>query len=411
MPWYNWSCDFGCGSSGGVSDPSVRNAISSRVGQMKTNGLDTVRWWMFPPRNPGQIPQIRPGSGGQLEVDPAVYADIDAALQIAEQHDIYYVFVLFAGVGSDHMPSNWINNATQRQQLAAALGPLFSRYAGNDRIMAWEIFNEPEWQVWNGLANEQNTVALGSLIANEINARTSALVTVGSAMIDGIPMWRNVALDFYSPHWYGYMSSGGWCALCRDYDSIAQQYSVSKPIVIGEWDAASGSSPLARWEHWLDAGYAGAWAWSLFSERTNDRISVDLNAARSFMQANAAALGGAPTSSSTPTSTASAPATATPTSTVTPTASPKSSVTPTATVPAKSSSTPTATAAASRTPTQSPTRTVSPTASASSTPVAAPTAGAPQCQQEFRFRDQSGHMRTVWRNVECKTGALIAPIR
>jgi hypothetical protein len=62
-------------------------------------------------------------------------------------------------------------------------------------------------------------------------------------------------------------------------------------VVIGEWDGAPGGQARSRWQHWLDAGYAGAWAWSLFEERTFDRIAFDYAAATAFAQANAAALG------------------------------------------------------------------------------------------------------------------------
>ncbi len=292
LPWYNWGCDFGCGAKSGVSSPDVRSAVAARVGQLRRTGLDTVRWWLLEPAQPGVIWQIAPGSNGRLRLDPGVYTDLDAALQIAEQEDVYFVFVLFAGVGPEHLPPAWLNDSAQRQELADALAPLFSKYAGHKRILAWELFNEPEWQIWRGEASEEDTVALARLLVDTIRPRTSTLITIGSAMIDGIPMWRNVDLDFYSPHWYQNMSSGGWCALCRDYASIASQYGITKPIVIGEWDGAPGSGADKRWQHWLDAGYAGAWGWSLFPDHTSDQISFDFGVAASFVTANGAAVAG-----------------------------------------------------------------------------------------------------------------------
>lgn len=287
VPWFNWACDFGCGASGGVSDPVVRAALDERFGRFRATGLDVLRWWMFEPGAGGQIAQIRPGASGALEVSPTVYADLDAALALAEKHDLYFVFVLFAGVGPDNMPSAWVNDPAKRQELTTALGALFSRYGANPRILAWEIFNEPEWQIWNGLASEANSVALAGLIEREIHARSQALVTLGQATLDGIPMWRNVRLDFHSPHYYSPMTWASACAACRDYASIASGYGTSLPVVVGEWDAPDNGTTDERWRHWYDSGYAGAWAWSIFPEKTNDRIAFGYASARAFAASRA----------------------------------------------------------------------------------------------------------------------------
>ncbi|MCC6237538.1 MAG: hypothetical protein IT299_08180 [Dehalococcoidia bacterium] len=287
VPWFNWGCDFGCGASGGVSDPAVRAALDERFGRFRATGLDTLRWWMFEPGQPGQIAQIRRGASGALEVSPTVYADLDAALALAEQHDLYFVFVLFAGVSPDLMPREWLDDPAMRQQLATALGTMFSRYASSPRILAWEIVNEPEWQIWNGLASEANTVALAGLIEREVHARSQALVTLGQATLDGIPMWQSVRLDFHSPHYYSPMTWASACAACRDYASIASGYRTSLPVVIGEWDAPDSATTDERWRHWYDSGYAGAWAWSIFPEKTNDRIAFGYASARAFASSHA----------------------------------------------------------------------------------------------------------------------------
>ncbi len=287
VPWFNWGCDFGCGATGGVSDPAVRAALDERFGRFRATGLDTLRWWMFEPGQPGQIPQIRRGSTGALEVSPTVYADLDAALALAERHDLYFVFVLFAGVSPDLLPREWLDDPAMRQQLATALGAMFARYASQPRILAWEIVNEPEWQIWNGLASEANTVALAGLIEREVHARSQALVTLGQATLDGIPMWQSVRLDFHSPHYYSPMTWASACAACRDYASIASGYGTSLPVVIGEWDAPDHATTDERWRHWYTAGYAGAWAWSIFPEKTNDRIEFGYASARAFASSHA----------------------------------------------------------------------------------------------------------------------------
>ncbi len=421
VPWYNWACDFGCGTSGGVREPAVRAALDERFGRLAATDMQVLRWWMFEPSSPGVIRQIRPGANGQLEVDPAVYGDIDAALTLAEKHDLYFTFVLFSGVGPDQLPAAWLNNLSQRQQLANALAPLFARYANNPRVMAWDIFNEPEWQIWGGQASEANAVSLASLIAAQVHANSPTLVTLGEAILDGIPMWKSVPLDFHSPHWYSNIESGDWCAICRDYASISRQWGVTIPVVIGEWDAKPDAPQTrSRWQHWLDAGYAGAWGWSIFPERTNDRIAFDYNAATNFMVANAGVLqGSTPTATPKVTTTATASATATPkvttTATASATATPKVTTTATASATAtpKVTTTATATASATATPKVTTTPTATSTATASPTPTAVPTPTGPECQALFRFRDKAGAgtFREIWRLVNCKTGDVLEPVR
>ena len=297
MPWFNWACDFGCGAAGGASSPSVRAAVDQRIVHFRSTGMDVIRWSMFEPSGPnGAIWQIRRGTSGQLEVNPIVYADIDAALAIAEARDVYLVFNLFAGVGRFDMPAAWLNDPAMRIQLANALGPMFTRYATNPRLMAWDIFNEPEWPIWSGEANQANAVALADLIADQIHARAPTLVTIGEATADGIPIWDDaVSLDFHSPHWYSSESSGSGCVACRTYGSVAAQYDTSKPVVVGEWDAPDGLTTLARWNHWEGAGYAGAWAWSIVPERTSDKIPFGYATASLFMAAKLDPLRPAPT--------------------------------------------------------------------------------------------------------------------
>ncbi len=119
-------------------------------------------------------------------------------------------------------------------------------------------------------------------IASEVHRRSRAYVTVGSAMLDGLPMWTDLGLDYYVAHWYDYMSPGNWCAMCTDYDEVAARYGLDAPLVIGEFYSNTGDAAIERLEAWYSKGYAGAWAWSLFPERTHDGMAIDLNAAATF---------------------------------------------------------------------------------------------------------------------------------
>jgi hypothetical protein len=278
VPWYNWGCDFGCGARMGVSAPAVKAALGDGFKQLQVAAVHSVRWWTFE-GNPAQI--LRDSSGAPTGLDPAVYADFDAALALADQYDLVYDFVLFSSPSA--LPKSWISDPTQRQQLADALAPLFERYKNHPRIMAWEIFNEPEWDIWNRVVPQSDVQATVKLLADTIHARTGTAVTVGSASIEGLPLWVNQGLDFYAPHWYDPMSAASDCARCTDVATLRARYSLDAlPIVIGELYAGPDNDALQRYRDFRAKGYAGAWAWSLFNDRTADKMRVDLTAVRTF---------------------------------------------------------------------------------------------------------------------------------
>lgn len=325
MPWYNWGCDFGCnstiGKSGGVS--TNLTTLSSGLAKVQGNGMHVVRWWVFP----GDPWQIDRGSTGPTGVNPAVYTDFDAALKLADQYDIYYDFVLFSAPTA--MPSSWETDTTQRAKLAQVLGTLFAHYSGNPRILSWEIYNEPENDIWNNKIAQQPVVDTGTAIAQSVHSNSpGTLVTVGSLFADGMKMWLNAGLDYYSPHWYDYMSSGDYCMICNNYDHYAS-WGVNKPIVVGEFYTADGtSSPYSsdyRLKYWFDNGFAGSWAWSLFPDRTSDKLAVDFSAEKNFSLSHAE-VGPHSNTVTTPTISAASPA---PTSLPTPTPLPSSTPIPT----------------------------------------------------------------------------------
>jgi hypothetical protein len=278
MPWIGWNNDFG---GGGVVNN--RTTISNRLAGFKNTGSTVVRWWMFE----GGAWQInRDGSNRPTSLNNAIYADIDVALELAEQHDLYYNFTLFSGMSNGHMPSSWRTNTTHRQALADVLAPLFARYKDNPRVMSWEIWNEPEWDFRNGIDGttaEQSTDIASRIITVIRREAPKAMTTVGQALVSDLHYWRNVDLDFDSPHWYDIHPEQPHNALLNTAAGLQATHGTNRPIVIGEYPhVGTTTQNTARLNDLYSRGYAGAWAWSLFHENTNDQIVVDLSAMTTF---------------------------------------------------------------------------------------------------------------------------------
>ena len=280
--------DFGGGATDGVV--ARKAAIGVGFAKVQASGTHVVRWWTFQ-QDAWQI--NRDANGWPTSLNPAIYADFDAALALADQYDLYYDFVLFGAPSG--FPSTWRTDPAQRAQLAKVLGPLFARYKDNPRVMAWEIFNEPEWEIWNsgGVVSEAHVKAMAVEIIKSIRLNSpKTLVTVGQALVGGynssqrgIAMWTDVDLDFYSPHWYDPQTSPfSICALCTTAPALQTLYNTTKPIVIGEFAQGIGSTSANtdRMNQWYNKGYAGAWSWSLFPENTYDLIPTDFTALTIF---------------------------------------------------------------------------------------------------------------------------------
>lgn len=283
MPWVSWGCDFGsdCSWSAGVKSSSVQNQIRPKFQQLKDANTHIVRWWLFPgePRkNENNVMIMTDANNNPTGIHQGVYDDIDAALVLAEEYDLYYNFTIFSGPAA--IPQDWINDASKRQKLATVLGTLFAKYKDHPRIISWESFNEPEWDLWNNKANTENTKDLVRKILVAQRSNTNALTSIGPATIQ-MDMWTGFDFDFISPHWYDPMASY-WDARQTTAAQLQQQYNLDIPIVLGEIYAGSDINPLQRYEDLRTKGYAGSWGWSLFAENTQDKMQIDMTALSTF---------------------------------------------------------------------------------------------------------------------------------
>lgn len=318
LPWVDWGCDFGSGCSNGVSvrSSSTQTRLRSEFQKMKANNVKTVRWWLFPgeplTNDRGNTMIITQSQGGQIvpsSIHEGVYQDISSALQLAEEFDLYYVFTFFSS--PDDIPSSWVSNTDLRQKTADTLGLLFERFKDHPRILAWELFNEPEFasSVGHFTPDDVNNPSQSALNVKDLTRRvisvqrskTNTLVTIGPAWIT-MQFWKDLDVDFFSPHYYSNMTEQHRNALGTTADALRSQFGINQPIVLGEVYLGSGPvpdqqfetrqiDPTARYNDILNRGYAGTWAWSLLSDKTNDKLTVDLGVAGAFATRNSSIVG------------------------------------------------------------------------------------------------------------------------
>jgi len=283
MPWLNWANDFG----GGLDTTQT----NTKMAAAQNAGMHVIRWWVFE-GGAGHIQ--RDSAGNPTAINPQVYTDLDSALAIAATHDIYLDLTLFSSPGD--VP--WFANSAQHAAVVTALTPLFKRYATNPHVLSWEAVNEPDFNT--GAATRAQIRDLISRIGVAVHASGPTLFAVDGTQAGFVGNWTGLGADYYMIDGYG---------------SIPALPALDKPVVIGEMNPDP-------WQQVYDAGYAGAWCWSLSPEHTNDRLVCDLSGAASFASGKSDIGPVHLTALPTPTPVNTATATPIPTKTPTPTSTP-----------------------------------------------------------------------------------------
>ena len=276
LPWLCYGGDFGSNAwspAGGVGKPETREALRHIFSELNERGIHTVRWFLLCDGRAG----IRfTKAGTPCGVDPHLFADIDAALEIAAASQMRIIFVLidFLWFGK----AAWIKGV-QVQGRGSAIGstykqqalrrrvfkPLLMRYGVSPVILAWDIINEPEWAT-NGYEEKISGRILSFLTmrrfikktARLIHRHTRQLATVGLGNAAGLPLAVNTGLDFYQVHWYDRWNS------VAPLDKPVPEWNLDRPLLLGEFPTRNSSrQPEAIIEASKKSGYCGALAWSV----------------------------------------------------------------------------------------------------------------------------------------------------
>jgi len=300
----NFGSDFGglaAWSKQGVA--ATKAARTTDMTDMKDNGVDILRWWMFPSLAGDGLKfdtnKTPSGIGGTL-ID-----DINAALDIAGTLDLHIKLTLFSfdtfwnefvtsGVTFPGLKPIITDDAKRAALISKIVIPIAQAVESSpnkDRMISWDVINEPEWSItgedgygdqkFDPQSSGSDNKTMGQVtfpqmetfvrdVVTALHANSSAPVTVGSAAIKWAKAWSKVGLDYYDFHWYG------WVDQYFPHTKTPADYQVGdKPVVVGEFPLVPSSDTTGQafggikygklLDDWYAAGYAGAQGWA-FSE-------------------------------------------------------------------------------------------------------------------------------------------------
>lgn len=291
--WRDFGSDFGGQNAWGVKGISgKRNEVLANLRDMRANGVDVVRWWIYPRIYGDQVSiddQGNPsGLGGTSQ------QDILAALELAEQAGVNVMFTLFSFDGfhkTSHNPPPNISpvvslgpivasDARRAKLIENVVRPVAKAVASSPhqrRMLAWDVINEPEWAMtgpsqYGGdpafegdkdkfdLVTHAQMEALVKESVAVLHQETDAPVSVGSAAIKWGQAWTRSGVDFYQVHMYAWVDD--WWP----YDTpIAEIGPTDKPTVMGEFPINLQDMDVTYEKFVADLytiGYAGALSWS-----------------------------------------------------------------------------------------------------------------------------------------------------
>ena len=275
----NYGCDFGRNrwdSHTGITANLA--AVQDDFATLARAGVEVVRWFVFTDGR-GGLEWNREGELAGL--DPLFFADMDAAIAIADDHGVRLCLVLLDFLWFDDPQRRLalLDRHGEPAFLDRVLDPFLDRYGRSTAIHSFDLINEPDWIVAE-LATDQRRAAwplerlriFAGMMSNRIRQRSAALMTIGGGRVLAATEWDDPRydLDFIQVHSYPDVRYP-----FRDATLIgraAADFGLTKPLLIGEFPSdprlhpADHLSPAYTAADYLAlaeaGGYMGAWPWS-----------------------------------------------------------------------------------------------------------------------------------------------------
>ena len=270
LPWLDYGCDFGANGwqpGGGLARPERRERLRPVLARLADDGIRLLRWFWLCDGRAG----LRLDRDGEPEgLDAHVMPDVECSLELLAEQGLRVMPVLlsFDWLGRPKVVNgvqlrgrrDLVRDPSRRAHLVERVfAPLLQRFGGSEVIFAWDLMNEPEWTT-RRVGRQTMRAFLGEL-ATCAQARASQPVTVGLASLAGLPLVQGLGLDFYQVHWYD--SLGRASGPHRPVGPLG----LDRPVVLGEFPSRASAFPAGGLlDAARQAGYAGAFAWSVLAE-------------------------------------------------------------------------------------------------------------------------------------------------
>jgi hypothetical protein len=290
IAWNNYGWDFGdnaygWGGGNGYNAAWWENTFT----QVQNYGGNSVRVWVHCKGEHNPLFS----SGTCTGLNNNFFNNMDDMLNRARNHNLMVIICLWdfhvTDVGRQDVMKDL---AKTNAYINNALIPMVQRYANQCNLLAWEIFNEPEW-IMSGAPGAGNyggapvTVTemqrFVGLCAAAVHNNSDKLVTVGSACLRynsdvspaNVNYWKDASLiaasggnpkaylDFYQIHYYDWMLQSGnnWAP----YNRPLSYWNLDKPVLIGE----SGNTGFYTYQQQFDLGYANGYCGTMIWAHTS----------------------------------------------------------------------------------------------------------------------------------------------